>query len=256
MTVTMTGTTTGAADVIGGVVHVGELHRARDVGELHHCGPVDGLQAVPLSVKDVRPFIESGHYLGRTAQGKFAMGLMDGPSMVGAALFGQPAREGVATALWRDCSAEFVQASTIELTRFYTLDDLHPNAGTWFLARAVRLLPEQVQMIVAFSDPSAGHHGGLYRAAGWLYLGTSAATPYEYTDADGNRIAKQTPWRQAQRDGLRPGETPAEGERRYAAEHGWTRVRKLAKHRYVHPRTRYARRRLRPAVLGYPESGQ
>lgn len=216
---------------------------------------VSGLRVECSSLSHVRPFIESGHYLGRVNQGRVAVALYDGLDIIGAALFGQPAREGVAVALWTDVPPGFAAAATIELTRFYTVDELHANAGTWFLARAVRLLPAQYQMVVAFSDPSAGHHGGLYQAGNWCYLGASTATPYEYRDQFGNRVAKQTPWKQAQREGLRTGETPAEGERRYAAEHGWTRVNKLPKYRYALPRTRFARRQLRPPVLPYPKPG-
>ncbi len=225
----------------------------------------------------VRPLIEGGHYLGKVHnRGRFAFALMDGQKLVGAALFGQPARETVSVSLWKcenDEDRKHAAAATLELTRFYTIakEELPHNAGTWFLARAVRMLRQgdspgkrdlfgkvptsDIEMLVAFSDPAAKHHGGLYQAAGWLYTGASATDHYHYEDKDGNRVAKQTPWYYAKRNGLRPGERPADGERRVADEKGWTKVKDQPKHRYVKPLTRDAEQslRLKLPVLSYPK---
>ena len=85
-------------------------------------------------------------------------------------------------------------ANTRELTRFYTFDGLPQNTGTWFLARAIDMLPPEFEMIVAFSDPYTDHrhHGGLYQAASWLYLGRTKPGGYHYMDgADGNRVEQE-----------------------------------------------------------------
>lgn len=31
-----------------------------------------------------------------------------------------------------------------------------------------------IRLVITFSDPEAGHHGGVYQGAGWLYVGKSA----------------------------------------------------------------------------------
>ncbi|SRR6266568_1354127 len=223
-------------------------------------GPVTGLSAGCSSLVRVRPLIESGHYLGKVHnRGRCAIELLRGDEVVGAALFGQPARETVAVSLWKcddDEDRKSAVAATLELTRFYTIDGLHPNAGTWFLSRAVRMLPSGTEMLIAFSDEDAGHHGGLYQAASWLYTGTSASDHYHYVDGQGGRVAKQTPWRYAQRQRLADPsitERPADGERRIAAERGWTKVKDKPKHRYVLPLTRKARASLKLKVLEYPK---
>ena len=171
--------------------------------------------------------------------------------LIGVAIFGPPARENVAKALWEGGSLE----NTRELTRFYTFDGLPPNTGTWFLTRAIALLSPQFEMIVAFSDPHTDHrhHGGLYQAASWLYLGRTKPGGYHYQDAEGNRVGKKRPWRIASEQGFREGERPYQAEARVAREHGWTRIEGDLKYRYAKPRTRRARRLLKWPVLDYPK---
>jgi len=213
----------------------------------------DGYQVEPIGYHDARTLIETRHYLKQLRKSGTQIGLLNGPELIGAAVFGQPSREGVIGSLWHHGTLE----NTTELLRFYTIDDAEPWLGTWFLSRAIKQLPRQIEMVVAYSDPAHGHHGGLYQAASWIYTGPTTNTPYHYQDADGNRIGKQTPWKQARREreqGLAPaGETAAEGERRVAAERGWARVADEPKHRYVFLRSKRARRNLRPAPKPYPK---
>jgi hypothetical protein len=50
------------------------------------------------------------------------------------------------------------------------------------LAIAVKFLKARcpgVRLLVSFADPTHGHHGGIYQAAGWTYVGnTSNTTAY------------------------------------------------------------------------------
>lgn len=204
-----------------------------------------------ITFTEARLLIEAGHYLGHLRKSGVQIGLFDGDDLVGAAVYGQPSREGVVKALW----AQGDLTNTMELLRFYTLDD-YGEWGTWFLSRSVRALDRCVEMLVAFSDPAHGHFGGLYQAASWLFTGETTNTPYHYENANGERIGKQTPWKQARRerdtDRAPINETPAEGERRVARERGWIRVKDARKLRYVYPRTRRARQALKQASLPYP----
>ena len=44
----------------------------------------------------------------------------------------------------------------------------------------------KLRLVVSFADPAAGHHGGIYQALGWTYLGMTAGST-EYIDATGRR---------------------------------------------------------------------
>lgn len=202
-----------------------------------------------ISFAEAKALIEQGHYIGHLRKSGIQIGLFRDEVLVGVAVFGQPSREGVARSLGGTL------ADVIELLRFYTVDDLnHSDRGTWFLRRAIKLLPRQYNVVVAYSDPGAQHHGGLYRAASWTYLGRTNGTPYWYVDLAGKQIGKQTPWKQARRavetTGIwRLDELPrgwmAAAEREYAAMMNWRRVYGETKYRYVMGRTVGARTRLR-----------
>jgi hypothetical protein len=59
---------------------------------------------------------------------------------------------------------------TWELARLWISDTLPTNAETWAIARSVRLVrlaPTRPAFLVSYADPSVGHAGTIYRAAGW-----------------------------------------------------------------------------------------
>lgn len=204
-----------------------------------------------------RRLIEQGHYIGHMRKSGIYFGLYVGNTLAGAAVFGQPSREGVAKALAGpedEDKRKLGPHSVIELIRFYTLTGLDgTNVGTWFLKRAVEKLPENYEIVVAYSDPNAGHHGGLYQAASWLYLDRRPGRSYHYEDSDGNKIAKQTPWYYAKRNGKKPLETMAQAERREARDRGWTQVPDEPKYRYAYARSKRARKRLLTMSKPYPK---
>jgi hypothetical protein len=66
------------------------------------------------------------------------------------------------------------------LTRLWLDDRLGRNCESRTLAvilRQFRRHQSLVNAVVAYADPGAGHSGTIYRAAGFLYLGRSEATP-------------------------------------------------------------------------------
>lgn len=79
---------------------------------------------------------------------------------------------------------------TWELARLYLLDDVPKNAETWLIGKSVKEIKRRrkdVQFLVSYADPSAGHVGTIYRAANWKDDGATDAgrkTPRcDYYDA-------------------------------------------------------------------------
>jgi hypothetical protein len=72
------------------------------------------------------------------------------------------------------------------LSRLWLDERLGRNCESRSLAVILRQLRQHqslVKAVVAYSDPMVGHDGGIYRAAGFLYLGQSTAMPkYQLTD--------------------------------------------------------------------------
>jgi len=59
---------------------------------------------------------------------------------------------------------------TWELARLYLLDSIPSNAETWLIGRSVRYIKrhrKEVEFLLSYADPSAGHRGTIYRAANW-----------------------------------------------------------------------------------------
>lgn len=74
-----------------------------------------------------------------------------------------------------------------ELTRVAITDHISPVSR--IISIAIRMLRKRspgVRMIVSYADPNNGHHGGIYQAGGWVFVGQSGATT-EYIAPDGKQ---------------------------------------------------------------------
>lgn len=79
-----------------------------------------------------------------------------------------------------------------ELARLWAPDGHAPNLLTQAISHAVgwiRIL-EKPELLVSYADPNAGHQGGIYRAASWIYDGQSEENRV-YRDAAGQTVARR-----------------------------------------------------------------
>ena len=63
---------------------------------------------------------------------------------------------------------------TAELSRIALKQ--HDAQVSRIISIAVKILHKAqpgLKLIVTYADPAAGHHGGIYQGAGWIYVGTS-----------------------------------------------------------------------------------
>lgn len=109
------------------------------------------------------------HYSGCMPAGKTVkIGAWEAGRYIGAVIFGR----GANNHLLRPYGLE--QTEGCELTRVAL--QAHHTPVSRIVAIAVRLLHRQspgMRLIVSFADPDQGHHGGIYQAGGWIYVGTS-----------------------------------------------------------------------------------
>lgn len=108
-----------------------------------------------VDVATVAHYLDERHYLGAARRG-FAWSDDDGVLVLASP------------------TSRRLPAHWLELTR-WCLEPGRPNSGSrqWAAVRRV-LLAEypDVTTVVSYSDPSVGHTGALYRAAGWLWAPT------------------------------------------------------------------------------------
>ena len=58
-----------------------------------------------------------------------------------------------------------------ELARLFIEDGTPKNTETWFMARAIAYVKRSrpdVELLISYADPSAGHAGTIYRAGNWI----------------------------------------------------------------------------------------
>ena len=127
----------------------------------------------------------------------------------------------------------------------------HETPVSRIISVAVKLLRRHcpgLRLIVSFADPEQGHHGGVYQAAGWSYLGETAASQI-YVDPHGRR------WhpRMVSTTGLKR----VYGELRKVVRTADCRSETVAgKHRYALPLDDAMRERLARLARPYPKRGR
>ncbi len=145
-----------------------------------------------------RAFVEAHHYSGSYPAARSRVGLYrTGGELVGVAVFSVPMSAQVLTK-WTGTS------DAVELGRFVLLDDVPGNAESWFLARAFRVVRDELEglrAVVSFSDPVRrrtsegelvlpGHVGTIYQAHNGRHVGrTNRAT--HWLDRDGRVVSNR-----------------------------------------------------------------
>ena len=97
-----------------------------------------------------------------------------------------------------------------ELSRLWAPDGHEKNLLTQAISAAVKVVVklENPDALVSYADPNAGHKGGVYRAASWIYHGKSEEVR-TYRAPDGTTVARRA--FHSGRKGLRKAEIEALG---------------------------------------------
>lgn len=118
----------------------------------------------PLDSKTALAMVVKNHYLHRKTSVLHAYGLYRDTELVGAITFGIPAARNVQMGA---CPTD--PDKVVELNRVWVCDSMPKNTETYFLSRALRLLPPYI--VVSYADTLQGHIGVMYRAANFNYAG-------------------------------------------------------------------------------------
>lgn len=158
-------------------------------------------------------------------------------AFVGAVIFGRGASPALAQPYG------LTQYEACELVRVALRHD-HAHPVTTIVARCLTLLREQnpgMRLVLSFADPFEGHHGGIYQAGNWLYLGRTSPSDEIYYDGrwQHNRNARPTGW------GTQPKLSRVDTT-------SLPRRRRPGKYRYAMPLDKAMRRKLVPLALDYP----
>jgi len=118
----------------------------------------------PSTRKECAWLFINHHYAGRMPAISHVYGLYEKDKMVGAISFGVPGSRHLQVGV---CPSS--PGSVIELNRLCVLDSCLKNTESWFIARALKMLPPFI--VVSYADTIQGHMGYVYRAANFSYAG-------------------------------------------------------------------------------------
>jgi hypothetical protein len=112
------------------------------------------------SITEVDAFIKA-HYLSkRPAIVLLCLVAERDERPIGCVVFSAPPRE----------ADKRYGGKTWELARLYLLDCIPKNAESWLIGQGVKYIKRHhtdVEHLLSYADPSAGHSGAIYRAANW-----------------------------------------------------------------------------------------
>lgn len=150
---------------------------------------IESLEAILLFGKDRGQAIEAvkrHHYLHSVPSGKSRF-FRVGPCII---VYSIPANPYIAQFLLGPTGQN---GDVWELSRLWAPDNHKRNLLTRSLSRslgALRQIEPNVKAIVAYADPNAGHHGGVYKAASWTFCGACEETRL-YRSPDGTLVSRR-----------------------------------------------------------------
>lgn len=181
-----------------------------------------------IFAKEAQEIVVKHHYLHRKTNVSYAYGLFFDGRLVGVCTFGCPPSRHLQIGACPDDPS-----LVIELNRLWISDDMGKNSESWFISRALRLLPPRI--VVSYADTKFGHVGYMYRACNFHYAG--------WTDME-----RKTP----RYDYIAPGKHTRDAFRNGDGAQS-TKIRRKPKHKYwTTTGDRRERKRL-AAMCGWPK---
>lgn len=127
--------------------------------------PLHACRVAPISRREAVRLVVAHHYMHRRPPVSHAFGIIGGAgNTLGVVTFGTPASHHM---LIGACKAAPHQV--LELNRLWVSDALPRNTESWFLRRALMMMPPRI--ILSYADTAAGHVGYVYRASNFNYAG-------------------------------------------------------------------------------------
>lgn len=205
------------------------------------------LQVAPCGIDAARHAVLQWHYSRAMPIGKLCrLGVWEDDAFTGAVLFGRGANRNLARPYGLG------QTECVELLRVALRAHAHPVSQ--IVAQALRVLAATspgLRLVVSYADPAVGHHGGIYQAGNWLYLGDSPDNGVIVLGGQAlhNRMLDEK--RAHSPHPFEPELSRLDWARKYLDRNAQRRAL-AGKHRYVYPLDRAMRRQLRQHALPYP----
>ena len=186
---------------------------------------LDEIEVRQVPVKEIRRQIVTGHYSGvmpDATQEAFA-GYHNG-IVIAAVAYGPGGNSKTFGAVIDG----FDSSNARELIRLWVHPDAPKNTASLVVGKSLRMLPDEVGLVVSFADSGQGHAGYIYQALNFYYLGMSNEG-IRYVDSTGVEVTARLANIYRMRNPDKFGDKSL-SEIRDAL--GWKPVKSHAKHRY------------------------
>lgn len=181
--------------------------------------------------------VEKWHYSKCLPAGKIAkIGVWEDGLFIGVVLFSKGAAPQ-AHCPYRIQNTQICELTRVSLTR-------HRTTVSKIVAIAIRMLSKQspgLRLVVSYADPEQGHHGGIYAAGNWIYVGPTPLREHFVDVATGKRVHSKT---------LKTGR---KGLATKLKSQGLIRSIKVWKHKFLMPLDQEMRARIAPLAKPYPK---
>lgn len=182
--------------------------------------------------------VEHWHYSKRMPKSKLAkFGVWEGGKFVGCVIFGVGATPEIAKPYGLK-STEVCELVRVALAK-------HKTPVSRVIAICLRKLRESMlglRLVVSFADTSQGHHGGIYQAGNWLFVGNSFDT---YLKVNGVIHHRRTLGHMYGTSSL--------ASIKKTIDSNAKQVKTLAKHKYLMPLDEAMRTQIEPLRKPYPK---
>lgn len=116
---------------------------------------------------------EKWHYSKRIPKSKLVkIGVWEDQTFIGSIIYGV----GATSDLVKRYGLKMTEGC--ELVRI-ALNGSHNTPVSRIIAISLKILKKKcpgIRLVVSFADPEQGHHGGVYQASGWIYVGKSQSS--------------------------------------------------------------------------------
>lgn len=187
---------------------------------------LDQVDVRRVPVKEIRRAIVTGHYSGVMPDAtQDAFGAYQNEKLIAAVAYGPGGNSKALSAI----IAGIDNTTGRELIRLWVHPDAPKNTASYTVSRSLKLLPQEVELVVSFADSGQNHAGYVYQALNFYYLGMSSEGT-RYVDMTGTEVTARLANVYRMRN---PDKFADKSLTEIRKKLGWTAIKSHSKHRYA-----------------------
>lgn len=130
--------------------------------------PIKDMTIKRVNCNFARPYIATFHYSKTMPDSsKFIYAGYLGDKLCGIVVYGMGCGKNQYTHIIPDIK----NGEYVELTRLWCPNDMPKNTESRLIALSLKVLPDEIKLVLSFADDSKRHCGIIYQATNWYYIG-------------------------------------------------------------------------------------